>query len=227
MNTQFFTKPAVSLWGRARANKHTTYAGLVIMAGECLIGLAKIWAPSYLTQVSDTVKLVQKLALTYGLMAAGDGAGPPPAPMGHKPKHNMKKHFKRFFGAILILMLFQLICLAAYAQTNVPPVPGGTPPGTPGPGVGLALVLIPLLVPLIVAASKYFLPSVPGWMLPIIAPILGALLNYISTITLGTDASPLLGAALGSAGVGIREIIDQVHTRIGDGPQPPAPAPTA
>ena len=72
----------------------------------------------------------------------------------------------------------------------------------------LSLVLIPVAVPVVIALVKYFLPSLPKVWLPILAPILGAAIDICATFSVGT--STLLGAALGSAGVGLREIKDQV-----------------
>ncbi len=76
-----------------------------------------------------------------------------------------------------------------------------------------------------IAGFKVVLPKLPGWTLPIIAPALGALIDYIGSLTpLGTGAAhPLLAAALGSAGVGLREMVTQVRDRAA---LPPANSPT-
>jgi hypothetical protein len=71
--------------------------------------------------------------------------------------------------------------------------------------------LIPVLVPISIAGLKLVLPKLPAWTLPVIvAPMLGTLadlaLHYAGVPTLG----PAWGAILGSAGVGVREIQDQV-----------------
>lgn len=76
----------------------------------------------------------------------------------------------------------------------------------------LATALIPILVPVFLAGLKSFIPSLPKSSLPVLAPFLGALAEASMTAagqpTLG--GPPWLGAVLGSAGVGIREIVDQV-----------------
>lgn len=81
----------------------------------------------------------------------------------------------------------------------------------------LLLSLIPVLVPLIIAIGKWALPKVPVWILPILAPALGALIDWLTTLATGSTASPALGAVLGSAGVGLRELLDQVKGRLKEG----------
>lgn len=108
----------------------------------------------------------------------------------------------------LLAFILSVFALTALAQTNTVPTTGGTVPG--GDGVSLALIVIPLIVPIVVAMAKFFIPKLPGWTLPIIAPALGALIDYLTTRATGAAASPLIAAALGSAGVGLREIVDQL-----------------
>lgn len=129
-----------------------------------------------------------------------------------------------------VALLFLFACAAiAQVDTNsipvtnsVPTIPPETSPGT-GSLQNLLMLLIPVLVPLVIAIGKFFVPKVPGWILPIVAPALGVLIDYINTLVSGTNASPLIGALLGSAGVGVREIYDQVKTRMADGPKAVTP----
>lgn len=90
---------------------------------------------------------------------------------------------------------------------NLTPTPSLT---SQSPAVALAMILIPLVVPLLVAVFKFFLPKLPSWTLPILATALGALLNWISTAVGGPGVGPLTATLLGAAGVGVREIIDQL-----------------
>ncbi len=73
--------------------------------------------------------------------------------------------------------------------------------------------LFPLLitagVPVVIALGKLALGWLPGWLLPIIAPILGGLADAAIAWASGGAPNPVLGAVLGSAGVGLREIYDQ------------------
>ena len=70
--------------------------------------------------------------------------------------------------------------------------------------------LIPVIVPLVLYGVKLLIPKVPKALLPILAPVLGGLVDAGLAYASGTAANPILGAALGSAGVGLREIVDQV-----------------
>jgi len=102
---------------------------------------------------------------------------------------------------------------AADVAAAVTPASGSTTLGTNT----LLLALIPVVVPLIIALGKWALPRVPAWILPILAPALGALVDFLTTWATGATASPALGAILGSAGVGVRELLDQVKGRLKDG----------
>jgi len=68
-------------------------------------------------------------------------------------------------------------------------------------------LLVPVLVPLILAAIKLLLPKVPSKYIPILAPLFGGLIDLACSGVLGVGTA--WGAALGSAGVGVREIVDQ------------------
>lgn len=118
----------------------------------------------------------------------------------------------------LLLWNLVLFCalLAAFAGDAATATVGVTAPATEAPN-SLLLALIPVIVPLLVALGKWGLPKVPLWILPILAPALGALVDYLSTLATGAAANPILGAALGSAGVGVREIFDQAKGRLKEG----------
>jgi hypothetical protein len=92
---------------------------------------------------------------------------------------------------------------------------------------------IPVVVPVTLAVLKQCLPQVPKRWLPVLAPALGALAETIATQQVGTGT--VLGAALGSAGVGLRELVDQMRKSMSEpaaGPATrspesrPAPGPT-
>lgn len=71
-------------------------------------------------------------------------------------------------------------------------------------------LLIPVIVPLVIAGFKLGISRLPGWLLPIIAPLLGGVLDAGIAYLTGNPANPLMGAILGSAGVGVRELKDQL-----------------
>lgn len=131
-------------------------------------------------------------------------------------------HYRRFYlrplaGLLLFIALLGLPLLLL-AQTNAP----GTPPGVAATSF-LAKVLannkLPMLlaviVPALLAVVKLVLPKLPPWLLPILAPGLGWAGNWLMTQAGLSTLPPEWAALLGSAGVGIRELKDQVHTRIG------------
>jgi len=74
----------------------------------------------------------------------------------------------------------------------------------------LLSMIIPLAVPLAIFGLKSIWDRIPKPLLPVLGPILGVaadlLLQYGGASTFG----PQWGAVLGAAGVGLREIYDQV-----------------
>ncbi len=83
----------------------------------------------------------------------------------------------------------------------------------------LIQTLVPVLVPVAIAVLKFFVPRIPRAWLPILAPLLGALIDIAATSQVGPGTP--LAALLGSAGVGLREILDQVRKSL-DTADPPA-----
>lgn len=77
--------------------------------------------------------------------------------------------------------------------------------------------LIPVAVPILIFGIKKAFGMLPGWLLPIIAPILGGVADALLAWASGGAANPLLGAVLGSAGVGLREVVDQGKKALIDG----------
>lgn len=127
---------------------------------------------------------------------------------------NYRKTTRVFFLFLFTLAIFAFNCFAQ--DTNSVPAPGVTP-APKSTGLGLMLKLIPLAVPVLIAVAKYFLPRVPLWLLPILAPVLGALIDFLTALATGNAANPLIGALFGSAGVGVRELLDQVKQKMQSG----------
>lgn len=142
----------------------------------------------------------------------------------------MNKKRLQICGSIFFVLLTCIFCVSLFAQPtvvtnpadgltntvitnattvvqNLTPSPAVTSQST---GVALAMIVIPLLVPILVAIAKYFMPKLPGWTLPILASLLGAVIDFISSKLGGPGVGPLLGLILGAAGVGAREILDQL-----------------
>lgn len=74
-------------------------------------------------------------------------------------------------------------------------------------------MLLPLVVPLLLGLLKSAIPNIPDHYLPLLAPLLGALGDYLLQLAGGGGVGPLYGALLGSAGVGVREAVDQMKKR--------------
>jgi hypothetical protein len=86
----------------------------------------------------------------------------------------------------------------------------------------LMQMLVPVLVPAAIAALKQLLPKIPKPWLPILAPLLGALIDIAATCQVGPGTP--LAALLGAAGVGLREILDQLRKALSAADPPPPPA---
>lgn len=130
----------------------------------------------------------------------------------------------------LLPLLFVGVALCALAQTNpvTPSASGTNAPVHALPGAqavstlsSYLVLLIPIVVPLLIAALKNFIPKLPVWTLPIIAPALGALIDWIMQLSGMNTSGAITGALLGSAGVGIRELQNQVAQRIANPPAGP------
>lgn len=112
---------------------------------------------------------------------------------------------------LMLFTLFVAMAVLAQTNTNTPPI---APVPVPVAANNLLLALIPLLVPIIVAVLKNVISTLPTWTIPIIASALGELLNVVSGLAGGPTTSALNGLLLGSAGVGVRELLDQVKSKV-------------
>jgi len=126
-------------------------------------------------------------------------------------RHKLTVALWTLAAGFMLLALIVLTGCTAYAQTNVvvPSVPGVKAEGT-----SLLLALVPLAVPMIVALAKSVIKFLPSWSLPIIGAGLGELLNFLSGLAGGPSTTALNGVLLGAAGVGTREIYDQLKNKI-------------
>lgn len=66
------TAMLANVFGRLIQNKHTSGAAAVYLASEAAAQIGKIWWPAHAQQIDDSVKALQKLAVGYGLVMAGD-----------------------------------------------------------------------------------------------------------------------------------------------------------
>jgi mannose/fructose/N-acetylgalactosamine-specific phosphotransferase system component IIC len=135
------------------------------------------------------------------------------------------KMIKRIaIAGLMLLMMFFAVSVFAQTNTNSVPPAGGTA------SVSMVAVwnaLIVALVPLVIAAiKKWVLPNVPGVVWPVVAPLLGIASNWLAVKAgLLPQTGLALGALCGAAGVGLREVIDQVK-QLKPSPSPaPLPPP--
>lgn len=80
--------------------------------------------------------------------------------------------------------------------------------------------LIAVAVPLLISLVKAEIPKLPGWTLPILAPLLGFLVDQGLGAVGVAHAGGAWGLVLGAAGVGLREVKDQVQQRMTSAPAP-------
>jgi hypothetical protein len=113
---------------------------------------------------------------------------------------------------LLLLGLLAGLLTSAAAQPTTP-----VTPDVPANVVGWLTMLLPVLVPVLIAGAKYLVPLMPGWWLPILAPLLGAGLDILGYYTAGTISNPLWSAVAGALGVFVRELYDQSKKRLTGG----------
>ncbi len=86
--------------------------------------------------------------------------------------------------------------------------------------------LIPVIVPLILAGLKKIAPAVPAWTLPILAPVLGVVVDLVNHYALGHTSNLAVSIGLGLAGVGLREVKENLLPATNGG-WPTTPPPEA
>lgn len=113
----------------------------------------------------------------------------------------------------------------ATAGTNATPSAGGSVASISDPTM-LYNSIIAFLVPIAVWGIKKITPKIPTLLLPIGATVLGAVSNWLLTEAhVLPHTSLMLGALAGAAGVGVREITDQVKQVVAGPTAPPTPPP--
>lgn len=126
--------------------------------------------------------------------------------------------------SVLVLLTAFLFIGLCFAQTN--DVVGTNTVGTVADGGGgatltpatstwetILLIAIPLVTPMLVRLLALLIPKIPTWFLPVLAPLLVVLANFISELLNGPSVSPLMAVLLGAAGVCVREVKDQVQQK--------------
>lgn len=120
----------------------------------------------------------------------------------------------RALGLLALSLSAFLGCAVAADLPVAVPVDPATVSPVAASSLPPSALLIAVVVPLLIAGLKKLFPKIPGAVLPVLAPVLGGLIEAIVT-SLGHDAGGLVtGAVAGSAGVGLREIADQNRKRL-------------
>lgn len=102
------------------------------------------------------------------------------------------------------LMFFMLALPAmAFAQDTGTPVEASI-------WTTLVPAIVTILVPLAIALTKKWIPAIPKWLLPILAPLLGAGLAILGDVAAGENVGLIMGAVYGGLGTWLREFIDQL-----------------
>jgi hypothetical protein len=78
----------------------------------------------------------------------------------------------------------------------------------------LIQLLTPVIVPAVLALEAKVIAKIPSWLKPIIATLIGVSIDVLNHFLTGHPFSPGIGAILGAAGVGVREIIDQTKQQL-------------
>jgi hypothetical protein len=71
--------------------------------------------------------------------------------------------------------------------------------------------LLPILVPLVLSQAKKLLGDKYNYLIPISAPVLAAVADWVQSLASGSSLGPTQAALLGAVGVCLREIIDQIR----------------
>lgn len=103
----------------------------------------------------------------------------------------------------LVLVCLTALTFTAIGQTNAPvPIPGAT---DAVPDVALSKLLLAVIVPVVVMLGKT-LVKLPKASIPVIAIALGALADYIGALLGAWQGAWIVGAVLGAAGIGVRQV---------------------
>lgn len=113
---------------------------------------------------------------------------------------------RRFLVSRRLLVILALVLVGGLWLAPVAFAADGTPTFDLK---ALLTALIPLLVPILIAGGKAVIPALPRRALPFLAAGLGAALELLGYYGGLTGGSVLLGAILGAAGTGVREMYDQ------------------
>ncbi len=113
---------------------------------------------------------------------------------------------------IIVALMGLLFATMAFAQdTAGPAAVGGIT------SANLVTWLTPVLVPLVLAGLKLVAPKLPTWVIPVAAPVIGILIDFVNSLATSHARNFLVAAALGLAGVGLREVKENLKPAVNGG----------
>jgi hypothetical protein len=132
---------------------------------------------------------------------------------------------------VLLAVLFAVASPAAAQEAAVPALatapadlalaPTVTPAAVPAAPAAQPLTWVQAVIafttPLVIAGVKLVVPRIPRLWLPFLAPVVGLLIDVVAHLSAGTALNPTVALALGAAGVGLREAVNQIKkTALGE-----------
>ena len=129
-------------------------------------------------------------------------------------RHTLKLLARVAMALCILVTLAVMFSVSAVAGDTNSAAGGSTTTAASSSGLHWAALLIPLLTPALIAIMKWAVPKIPKVALPIAAPVIGALadiaLHYSGILGASSiELTAAIGAALGTMGIGLREIYDQ------------------
>jgi hypothetical protein len=116
----------------------------------------------------------------------------------------------RYLPIALAALAFLLLPLAVFAAAVIP-ADGSSIVATGNAAADSILTwLTPVIVPIVLLGVKKILPRIPSGLIPILAPVLGILIDLVNTYGLNHSSNLMIAAVAGLAGVGLREVKEAV-----------------
>ncbi len=122
----------------------------------------------------------------------------------------------------LVALAFALPIMA-HAQAAASAAPAVVAPAPASLPDNVVAWLTPILVPLLIAGVKKIAPSIPSWVLPLVAPVLGFLLGVVNNLALSHHDNLWVAAGLGLLGVAVREVKENLIAAPNGGWPTPTP----
>lgn len=123
---------------------------------------------------------------------------------------------KKLMPVVLVLavVLTYQVC-SLFAQTNTVPELPPVPTEEPGGGaMSLLNLIITGLTPIVIFGIKKIVPKIPTVLLPVAAPVIGIILDFVLRKAGVDTGGTFAGAVWGALGLWLRELQDQTKKAI-------------